>query len=293
MTTGQIYDLGYTPHEGERLGRSGAMRAITKDGIKRALGIGRKARSKIMPMGLILAAMTPAVVLVGIAFVFKSELNLDSTDLLGSHATYFDLISTLSLLFIALAAPAVMIPDRRDNVLAVYSSRPVSAADYLIARGGSLALLMFAFLVLPQLVLFVGLAALDPSGLFSAMVSDSGEVLRILAASVGYVVAFGVPAFLVAAYAKRTGMAAGMIIIGLALLDGVAEALTHSDVPGASLAPLLGIGALGGTVRDWVFDLSNRTFFQAGLPLWSAAASLLVTTVIVAYVVLRRYRREL
>ncbi len=293
MTTGQIYDLGYTPHEGERLGRSGAMRAITKDGIKRALGIGRKARSKIMPMGLILAAMTPAVVLVGIAFVFKSELNLDSTDLLGSHATYFDLISTLSLLFIALAAPAVMIPDRRDNVLAVYSSRPVSAADYLIARGGSLALLMFAFLVLPQLVLFVGLATLDPSGLFSAMVSDSGEVLRILAASVGYVVAFGVPAFLVAAYAKRTGMAAGMIIIGLALLDGVAEALTHSDVPGASLAPLLGIGALGGTVRDWVFDLSNRTFFQAGLPLWSAAASLLVTTVIVAYVVLRRYRREL
>ncbi len=293
MTTGQIYDLGYTPHEGERLGRSGAMRAITKDGIKRALGIGRKARSKIMPMGLILAAMTPAVVLVGIAFVFKSELNLDSTDLLGSHATYFDLISTLSLLFIALAAPAVMIPDRRDNVLAVYSSRPVSAADYLIARGGSLALLMFAFLVLPQLVLFVGLAALDPSGLFSAMVSDSGEVLRILAASVGYVVAFGVPAFLVAAFAKRTGMAAGMIIIGLALLDGVAEALTHSDVPGASFAPLLGIGALGGTVRDWVFDLSNRTFFQAGLPLWSAAASLLVTTVIVAYVVLRRYRREL
>ncbi|VAV97673.1 Aminobenzoyl-glutamate transport protein [hydrothermal vent metagenome] len=293
MTTGQIYDLGYTPHEGERLGRSGAMRAITKDGIKRALGIGRKARSKIMPMGLILAAMTPAVVLVGIAFVFKSELNLDSTDLLGSHATYFDLISTLSLLFIALAAPAVMIPDRRDNVLAVYSSRPVSAADYLIARGGSLALLMLAFLVLPQLVLFVGLAALDPSGLFSAMVSDSGEVLRILAASVGYVVAFGVPAFLVAAYAKRTGMAAGMIIIGLTLLDGVAEALTHSDVPGASFAPLLGIGTLGGTVRDWVFDLSNRTFFQAGLPLWSAAASLLATTVIVAYVVLRRYRREL
>jgi len=293
MTTGQIYDLGYTPHEGERLGRSGAMRAITKDGIKRALGIGRKARSKIIPMGLILAAMTPAVVLVGIAFVFKSELNLDSTDLLGSHATYFDLISTLSLLFIALAAPAVMIPDRRDNVLAVYSSRPVSAADYLIARGGSLALLMLAFLVLPQLVLYVGLAALDPAGLFSAMVSDAGEVLRILAASVGYVVAFGVPAFLVAAYAKRTGMAAGMIIIGLTLLDGVAEALTHSDVPGASLAPLLGIGTLGGTVRDWVFDLSNRTFFQAGLPLWSAAASLLVTTVIVAYVVLRRYRREL
>ncbi len=293
MTTGQIYDLGYAPHEGQRLGRSGAMRAITKDGIKRALGIGRKARSKIMPMGLILAAMTPAIVLVGIAFVFKSEFDLEAGDLLGSHATYFDLIATLALLFIALAAPVVMIPDRRDNVLAVYSSRPVSAADYLIARGGSLAILMLAFLVLPQLVLFIGLAALDPSGLFSAMVSDSGEVLRIVAASIGYVGAFGVPAFLVASFAKRIGMAAGMTIIGLPLLDGIAEALSRSNLPGSSLAPLLGVATLGGAVRDWVFDRSNATFSQAGLPLWSAAASLIVVAAIVAAVVLRRYRREL
>lgn len=293
MTTGQIYDLGYAPHEGERLGRSGAMRAITKDGIKRALGIGRKARSKIMPMGLILAAMTPAVVLVGISFVFQSEFNLDSTDLLGSHATYFDLISTLSLLFIALAAPAVMIPDRRDNVLAVYSSRPVSAADYLIARGGSLAALMLAFLVLPQLVLFVGLAALDPAGLFSGITSDSGELLRILGASIGYVAAFGTPAFLVAAFAKRTGMAAGIIIVGLSLLDGITEALAQSNIPGAFLAPLLSIATLGGTVRDWVFGLSNATFSRADLPLWTAALSLAVATAITAVIVLRRYRREL
>ena len=291
MSTGQIYDLGYVPHTGPRLGRSGAMRAIVKDGMKRALGIGRKARAKFMPMGLILAAMTPAIVLVGISFVFNTELNMDASNLLGSHATYFDLIARLSLLFIALAAPSVMIPDRRDNVLAVYSSRPVSAADYLIARAGSLAILMMMFLLLPQLVLYVGLSALEPAGLFSTLVSDSGELLRIVAASVGFTAAFGVPAFLVSAYAKRTGLAAGAIVIGLPLLDALVIGVGQSDLPGSSLAPLFAVRTAGEVVRDWVFGLNNFEFTDADLPLWSAAAALMVFAVIVGFVVHRRYRR--
>lgn len=39
---GTVYDLGYTPHEGARLGRPAAIRAMVVDGSRRALGLDRK-----------------------------------------------------------------------------------------------------------------------------------------------------------------------------------------------------------------------------------------------------------
>ncbi len=51
MTEGVVYDLGYRPHEGERLGRAGAVRALYRDGLRRVLGLRRRARAKIWPVG--------------------------------------------------------------------------------------------------------------------------------------------------------------------------------------------------------------------------------------------------
>jgi len=68
---GTVYDLGYVPHEGPRLGRSGAIRAIVKDGVRRALGLRRKPREKLMPWLLIGAAVVPATVIVSLTFVLE------------------------------------------------------------------------------------------------------------------------------------------------------------------------------------------------------------------------------
>ena len=59
-TEGTIYDLGYAPHEGARLGRRAALRAMIVDGSRRALGLRRKPWTKVLPWGLIAAAIVPA-----------------------------------------------------------------------------------------------------------------------------------------------------------------------------------------------------------------------------------------
>ena len=43
---GTVYDLGYAPHEGPRLGRRAAIRAMFVDGTRRALGLRRKPATK-------------------------------------------------------------------------------------------------------------------------------------------------------------------------------------------------------------------------------------------------------
>ena len=58
--TGAVFDLGYKPYEGQRLGRSGAIRTIIKDGVRRVLGLRRKARKKIYPWSMVGLAILPA-----------------------------------------------------------------------------------------------------------------------------------------------------------------------------------------------------------------------------------------
>ena len=65
---GVVYDLGYAPHEGPRLGRSGAIVATIKDGVRRVLGLRRRARKKILPWGLFAVAFLPAVAFIGLSF---------------------------------------------------------------------------------------------------------------------------------------------------------------------------------------------------------------------------------
>ena len=66
---GEVFDLGYTPHEGERRGRRGAITTTYRDGLNRVFGIHRRARKKIFPWILVVFAILPAVVFVGFAFL--------------------------------------------------------------------------------------------------------------------------------------------------------------------------------------------------------------------------------
>ncbi len=50
---GSIYDLGYRGYEGLRLGRRGAITALLTHSVRTAYGLGRNARSKIVPVGLL------------------------------------------------------------------------------------------------------------------------------------------------------------------------------------------------------------------------------------------------
>ena len=173
MSEGVVFDLGYRPHEGPRLGRGGARRALLKDGLRRVLGLRRKARRKVFPFLLIGIALLPAAFFVAIGVVAGE---FDAAATLFGHPQYFDLTGSMALVFVALAAGELLIPDRVSGTLQVYASRPLTTWDYLLSRASALAAVVLGFLWLPHVVLFLGRAWVSSRG-FGSYVTGEFEVL--------------------------------------------------------------------------------------------------------------------
>ena len=274
--TGAVFDLGYKPYEGERLGRSGAIRAIVRDGVRRVLGLRRKARKKVYPWSLVALAILPAAVFVGLAFTV-SAFTPDAESPFGGHAEYIGLTGAIVLLFVALAAPELLIPDREEGVLAVYSSRPVTAGDYLLARSGALFAVVASFVLVPNLMMYVGFAALDNDGLGSALIGNLDDM-----------------ALLIATYAKRTGPAAGTYLAIMFGSAGFAEAFRNIDFVGARFGTLLSLLQHPEVVRNWVFDQPQEAApIAAGFEPWASAVVIVLVAIAAGYLMYRRYRREL
>ena len=73
----------------------------------------------------------------------------------------------ISLLFIALAGPLLLIPDRTKGVLSVYFSRPLTVDGYLTSKVGAFVTVVAAIYILPQVVLHLGLALIAEEGFLS------------------------------------------------------------------------------------------------------------------------------
>ena len=58
-----------------------------------------------------------------------------------------------------------MCPDRRQHVLPLMFARPITGVDYVVAKFGAIASIVFAFSFLPQVVLFVGNMLVSDSAL--------------------------------------------------------------------------------------------------------------------------------
>lgn len=291
--TGAVFDLGYKPYEGERLGRSGAIKAIMKDGVRRVLGLRRKARKKVYPWSLVVLAILPAAVFVGLAFTL-SAFSPDAESPFGSHAEYMGLTGAIVLLFVALAAPELLIPDREEGVLAVYSSRPLTARDYVMARAGALFAVVASFVLVPNLMMYIGFAGLDERGLGSALIGNVDDLVKVLAAMTAYIVGYGAPALLISTYAKRSGPAAGTFLAIMFGSAAFAEAFRNIDFAGARYGTLLSLLQHPEVVRSWVFDKSqNAAPIAAGFEPWASAVAIALLGIVTAYLMSRRYRSEL
>ena len=287
---GAVFDLGYRPHEGPRLGRGAAVKATVKDGVRRTLGLRRTFRKKIIPWGLFAIALLPAVVFVGLVF-FTSQFAGDTIGdtPFASHAAYFDLAGVSVLLFAALAGPELLIPDRVEGVLSIYASRPLTARDYLAARGGALVVVLAGFMILPQLLLYFGFAALEPGGFASNLASSVDEIPKFLLTAVGFVAGYGAPAFLVAALVKRSSVASGIYVAAMFVLEGIAAGLIES---GRGFAGALALTEHPFAIRDAIYGMrSDLEVHTADLSVWVSVG--VVALVVIAAVVVagRRYRR--
>jgi len=258
VAEGVVFDLGYRPHEGPRLGRGGARWALYRDGLRRVLGLRRRMRRKVFPIVLMSIAVMPALFFVAIGVVagqFDTELTF------FGHSQYFELTGVMALIFIALAAGELLIPDRVSGTLAVYASRPLTTIDYLVGRTLSLATVVVGFLWLPHLVLFLGRAWVAG---FGSYVADNWPTLwQTLLASFVYFLAFAPLALLIASTAKR-GSLASVLFLGVTIVSGGAAAALVDA--GFNATGLLALNQQPGYVKDWILGDSARTWIpeQAG-----------------------------
>jgi ABC-2 type transport system permease protein len=172
-SAGAVYDRGYRPYEGERGGRGASRAALVRVSIRRALGLRRSWRQKVLPWSLLAIATIPAVVNVGVKYITRDTLAADFE--LITFREYVG-VSTTLLLFVAITAPDMVCPDRRNRVLPLIFARPLTGDDYVLAKVGALTAILFGFGFLPQVVLFVGQMLVVRGGALD-YVAENAEVL--------------------------------------------------------------------------------------------------------------------
>lgn len=211
---GVIHDLGYRHYEGPRLGRAHITRALFLETARGAFGLGRPARSKVMPMILLAAICLPALVIVIIASVTSLD------ELPANYTSYVGNLQLVIMIFIASQAPASVSRDLRFRVMSLYFSRPMKRTDYVAAKLGAMTTAMFILMAVPLTILFIGaLLAQMP------LTEQVPDYLRSLAGAflVAVVLAgFGV---VIAALTPRRGLGVAAIIAVLTILIGVQGAV--------------------------------------------------------------------
>ncbi|MGI9586323.1 MAG: hypothetical protein ACR2N7_12115 [Acidimicrobiia bacterium] len=254
---GAVYDLGYEPYDGERRGRSGARRTLFGDGLRRVMGIRRKARRKVLPWTLVALAVVPPIVVVGIGFFVPID-TAGSTGTATQHSEFFALGGTMAMVFTALAAPELLIPDRRDGVLSMLSSRPLTSNDYLGSRFATLITIVGSFMLLPQIVLYVGLAGTSSKGLFAGLVDGADAIPKIVAVTAIYCIAFVPIGFVVATLSNRKAIAASVYLATMIALTAFAEAIVqNASFEGGRWVALIAPINTADAANGWVFGVTN------------------------------------
>jgi ABC-2 type transport system permease protein len=248
---GAVYDRGYRPYEGPRGGRREATLALWRLSVRRALGLRRPWRQKVFPWSLLAIATVPAIVNVGVGYA-ANQSPADFQDF--SFITYREYVgvSTALLLFVALTAPDVMCPDRSQRVLPLLFSRPLTGSDYVAAKVGAIAAIVFGFSFLPQVVLFVGQMFVSDGAL--DYFTDNAEVLLQVPAAV-FVLAlyYGAVGVALASLTDRR-IVGGVAILGVALVTSAIAGIfvSASGNEGSPLA-VLNVLFLPLDVRDLIF----------------------------------------
>ncbi len=285
---GSIYDLGYRRYEGVRLGRRHAIVALYIHGLRSAFGIGRRAQSKLFPVGLALLAFLPAAIQLGIAAIAG-----DRVDVIKAES-YYGYVEMILALFVAAVAPELVGRDQRTRTLSLYFSRAVARRDYAAARMAALVTVMLALTLLPQAVLFAG------RGLAAA---DFGDFLRDEANDVAPIIA---SAILLSAFIAAVGITIGaqtprrvystVTILGVFVVPLViASALVNiTDGEGTGFALLLSPLHLMRGLTMWLFDTTPDPLDDlaiAGLDGWLYGAGIAAWVAVCSWLFVRRVER--
>ncbi|MDH4118042.1 MAG: hypothetical protein OEX04_03895 [Acidimicrobiia bacterium] len=292
MSDAVIFDRGYRAYDGALRGRSGVRRAIYADGVRRILGLRRKARRKVLPWGLLAIGVVLASVFIGIQYVAGS-LAAAASEGLPSYPELFDVYSRISLLFLAVTIPELLGPDRAHGVTSVYFSRPMTVGDYLGSKAAAYLSMAMAIYLVPQFALHLGRAGLSNDGFLSYLGSNMDIVWKVVVVALAFALVHGGLLAIVSSYIDRTAFAAatflGIVIAG----GGLAETLTRAGFSGSEYFSLLAFDGFARHIRDWLFDVDmGATATElAGFSPWVAVGGVLAVAVAGSAWVYRSYRR--
>jgi ABC-2 type transport system permease protein len=288
---GAVYDRGYRPYTGPRGGRREATWALWRLSVRRALGLRRSWRQKVFPWTLLAITTIPAVINVGIGYAIRND-PLEIPDF--EFITYREYVgvSTALLLFVALTAPDVVCPDRQQRVLPLLFSRPLTGSDYVAAKVGAIAFIVFGFGFLPQVVLFVGQMLVSDGAL--EYFTDNAEVLWQVPVAVAILAIYYAAIGVALASLTDRRIVGGVAILGVALVtSAVAAIIIEAAGDGGTPLAVVNVLALPLDVRDLVFlgHLSDDSGLSgvSGGGVLAVLAYLLVLGSSVA-VLQRRYR---
>ena len=218
---GEIYDLGYQHYDGPRGGRSQAFQSLWVNSFRTTLGLGRGARAKILPALMSLFVIAPPTVFLVISAVVRVGQQ-------ASHADFYEALAILLLLFSAIMAPELLIPDRRNSVTTLYLVRPLTAFDYVLARWSAFLTIVLAVTLLSQVIVLAANLLLAPA---------PGEFLRenwldiprfILAGAIIAVFVTTIP-MAVSAFTERRAYAAAFVIALFVITTPMSGLLTFED----------------------------------------------------------------
>jgi ABC-2 type transport system permease protein len=249
--SGAVYDRGYRPYQGPRGGRREATTALWRLSVRRALGLRRSWRQKVFPWSLLAIATVPAIVNVGIGYAIKDN-PMEIPDF--TFITYREYVgvSTALLLFVALTAPDVVCPDRAQRVLPLLFSRPLTGVDYVVAKVGAIAAILFGFSFLPQVVLFVGQMLVSDGAL--DYFTDNAEVLWQVPVAVAILAVYYAAIGVALASLTDRRIVGGVAVLGLALVtSAIAGILIAAAGDEGTPLAVINVLALPLDVRDLVF----------------------------------------
>ena len=247
---GAVYDRGYRPYDGARGGRRAAVLALYKASIRRAIGLRRTWRQKVLPFGLLAVVSIPAAVNVGIGYATRNS------PLEGfSFFTYREYVGVSSslLLFVAVCAPDVICPDRPQRVLPLIFARPLTGSDYVLAKLGAIGTIVFAFSFLPQVLLFVGQTLVSKDGSLE-YVKDNADVLWKVPVAVLALAAYYAALSLAVSSLTARRVVAGAAVFGVTIISSIVAAILHEADAVGGRGPLFNVLGLPLLVRDLIFE---------------------------------------
>jgi ABC-2 type transport system permease protein len=207
--TTRIHNIGYRPYDGVRLGRAYARRSLYTQSLRGAYGLGRSARSKVLPMILFGVMCLPAAIVVAVAITTKMK------DLPIEYTRYAVVTQAVISLYLAAQAPQSVSRDLRFRTVPLYFSRPLERIDYVLAKYGAMASALFILAAAPLVVLYVGalLAKMD----FADQTKGFGQGLVSVAV---LALLFGGIGLVVAAFTPRRGFGVAGVIAVLVITYG-------------------------------------------------------------------------